>query len=200
MYDLPTSITIEDRQYQITDNGDYRVVLNCFNALSDSEESEDIEVLASLLIFYNEFNSFDDLPIDDEKTLTALIKGMYQFFNCGQEETVGADAGHKLIDWEGDSLIVTAAINNVARTEIRSLPYLHWWTFMGYYMSVGESVLSTVVNIRSKLTKGKELEKWEREFKRDNPQYFNWRKRSKEELDLDEYVRSIWNKEGEQNG
>lgn len=199
MYDLPTSITIEDRQYQITDNGDYRVVLDCFNALSDNEESEDINVLASLLIFYNEFNTADDLPTDEE-TITALVKEMYKFFNCGREETVGADAGHRLIDWEDDNIMVTAAINNVAHTEIRSLPYLHWWTFMGYYMSVGESVLSTVVGIRSKLLKGKELDKWEKDFKRDNPQYFNWRKRSKEQLDLDEYVRSIWNKEGEQNG
>jgi len=197
MYELPTSITIEDRQYQITDNGDYRIVLDCFNALSDNEDSEDINVLASLLIFYNEFNEFEDLPIHDEELLTSLIKEMYKFFNCGQEETVGADAGKHLIDWEDDSLIIISAINNVAHTEIRSLPYLHWWTFMGYYMSVGESVLSTVVGIRNKLTKGKELEKWEKDFKRDNPQYFNWRKRSKEDLDLDEYVRSIWNKEGE---
>lgn len=196
MYDLPTSIQIEDRQYQITDNGDYRVILDCFKALSDNEMSEDEQVLASLLIFYNEFNDLEEIPRDEE-TLSSLIKEMCKFFNCGQDETVGADTGRKLIDWEGDSLIVVSAINNVAHTEIRSLPYLHWWTFMGYYMSVGESVLSTVVGIRNKLSKGKELEKWEREFKRDNPQYFNWRKRSKEELDLDEYVRSIWNKEGE---
>lgn len=196
MYDLPTSIQIEDGQYQITDKGDYRVILDCFKALSDNELSEDEQVLASLLIFYNEFNDLDELP-NDRELMTTLIREMFKFFNCGQEETVGASTGHQLIDWEGDSLIVTAAINNVAHTEIRSLPYLHWWTFMGYYMSVGESVLSTVVGIRNKITKGKELEKWEREFKRDNPQYFNWRKRSKEQLDLDEYVRSIWNKEGE---
>ena len=196
MYELPTSITIEDRQYQITNNGDYRVILDCFNALSDNELSEDEQVLASLLIFYNEFTDLDDLP-EDRDILQQLVTEMCKFFNCGQEETVGAKTDQKLIDWESDSLIITSAINNVAHTEIRSLPYLHWWTFMGYYMSVGESVLSTVVSIRSKLTKGKELEKWEREFKRDNPQYFNWRKRSKEQLDLDEYVKSIWNKEGE---
>ena len=196
MYELPNSITIEDRQYQIRNNGDYRVILDCFSALSDIEMSEDEQVLASLLIFYNEFNDIDDVPRDKE-ILQPLIEEMYKFFNCGQNEAVGASTGQKLIDWEDDSLMITAAINNVAHTEIRSLPYLHWWTFMGYYMSVGESVLSTVVGIRNKLTKGKELEKWEKEFKRDNPQYFNWRKRSKEQLDLDEYVKSIWNKEGE---
>lgn len=196
MYDLPVSITIEDRQYQITNNGDYRVILDCFNALSDSELSEDEKVLASLLIFYNEFNSIEDLPSDVD-IMKPLITEMYKFFNCGQEETVGANTNQPLIDWVGDSTIITAAINNVAHTEIRALPYLHWWTFLGYYMSVGESVLSTVVGIRNKIIKGKELEKWEREFKRDNPQYFNWRKKTKEQLDLDEYVRHIWENGGE---
>lgn len=196
MYDLPVSITIEDEQYQITNNGDYRVILDCFNALSDSELSEDEKVLASLLIFYNEFNDIEDLPQDVE-LVKALISEMYKFFNCGQEEAVGANAGQPVIDWGGDSTIITAAVNNVAHTEIRSLPYLHWWTFMGYYMSVGESVLSTVVSIRNKLIKGKELEKWEREFKCDNPQYFNWRKKTKEQLDLDEYVKNLWENGGE---
>ena len=162
MYDLPVDVTIKDRQYQITNKGDYRVILDCFSALSDEELSEDERVLASLLIFYNEFTDLEEIP-RDEDILKDLILGMYNFFNCGQED-VGASTGHKLIDWEDDSLIITAAINNVAHTEIRSLPYLHWWTFMGYYMSIGESVLSTVVSIRNKLTKGKSLEKWEKDF------------------------------------
>ena len=195
MYELPTSIAIEDRQYQITNNGDYRVILDCFSALSDNELSEDERVLASLLIFYNEFTDLEDIP-QDKELVKNLITEMYSFFNCG-EENVGASTGKQLINWDGDSNIITAAINNVAHTEIRSLPYLHWWTFMGYYMSVGESVLSTVVGIRNKLTKGKELEKWEREFKRDNPQYFNWRKKSNDEIELDEYVKNLWNSGGE---
>lgn len=195
MYNLPTSITIEDRQYQITENGDYRMVLDCFKELSDSEGSEDENVLASLIIFYNEFTSIDDLP-QDEETLKQLIIEMYKFFNCGQEESVGASAGDPVIDWEKDSTIVIAAINNVAHTEVRALPYLHWWTFMGYYMSIGESILSTVVGIRNKLNRNKKLDDWEKDFKKDNPQYFNWKKKSKEELDLDEYVRNIWNNGG----
>ena len=195
MYELPTSITIEDRQYQITNNGDYRVILDCFSALSDNELSEDERVLASLLIFYNEFTDIEDIPQDKELAKNLIVE-MYNFFNCG-EERVGASTGKQLIDWDGDSTIITAAINNVAHTEIRSLPYLHWWTFMGYYMSIGESVLSTVVSIRNKLTKGKELEKWEREFKVDNPQYFNWRKKSADEIELDEYVKNLWNSGGE---
>lgn len=199
MYDLPVSITIEDEQFQITNNGDYRVILDCFDALSDSELSEDEKVLACLLIFYNEFDEIEDIPNDGD-LIKRLVEEMYRFFNCGQAESAGANSNSALIDWSGDSTIITAAINNVAHTEIRSLPYLHWWTFMGYYMSVGESVLSTVVGIRNKIVKGKELEKWEREFKVENPQYFNWRRKTKEQLDLDEYVKNLWENGGELNG
>lgn len=194
MYELPTSITIKGRQYQITNDGDYRVILDCFKALSDNELSEDEQVLASLLIFYNEFTDLDDLP-NDQDLINQLITEMCKFFNCGQD-SVGASTSQQVIDWEGDDTIIFAAINNVSHTEIRSLPYCHWWTFMGYYLSIGESVLSTVVGIRDKLNKGKTLEKWEKEFKANNPQYFNWKKKTKEQLDLDEYVKNLWNNGG----
>lgn len=195
MYSLPTAITIADgRQFSITNRGDYRVVLECFEAIGDTELSEDERVLASLLIFYNEFNDFDDLANIGEETLTELSKAMFSFFNCNQPEGIGCNTHRKLIDWKDDEHIIVAAINNVAKAEVRSIDYLHWFTFMGYYLSVGESVLSTVVGIRDKMVNGKKLEDYEKRFKTENPQYFNWNCKSAEELALDEYVRSLWNK------
>ena len=88
--------------------------------------------------------------------------------------------------------MICAAVNTVAHMEIRSIPYLHWWTFVGYYMSVGQSVLSTVVSIRDKIKHGKKLEKWEQEFRRDNPTYFN-RKQSEEDKAVEEYIKNLWN-------
>ena len=55
MYDLPTTITLDDKDYAITNNGDFRMVLDCFSALEDLELSEDLRVLASLIIFYEDF-------------------------------------------------------------------------------------------------------------------------------------------------
>lgn len=158
MYSLPTSVQTKDgRTYHITNNGDYRVVLECFTACNDMELSgEDEQILASLLIFYNEFTDFDDVVSTDSETLTELAKFMFDFFNCGQpEDRLGATRHKKLIDWQDDEMLIVSAINNVAHTEIRSLEYLHWWTFMGYYLAIGESVLSTVVGIRDKISRGK---------------------------------------------
>ena len=194
MYELPTSVTTKDGQvFHITNKGDYRVVLRCFVACDDMElASEDESVLACLLIFYNEFNDFDDLTKIPQDTLTELAMFMFNFFNCGQTD-IGCKTEKKVIDWEQDEQIITAAINNVAKTEIRSLDYLHWYTFMGYYLSVGESVLSTVVSIRSKINKGKKLEKDEQQFRRDNPHYFNYNNKTRRQREDEDYIRSIWN-------
>ena len=55
MFELPINITTQSGDvYGITNKGDYRMVLDCFNALNDTELSEDERVLASLLIFYND--------------------------------------------------------------------------------------------------------------------------------------------------
>lgn len=193
MYGLPTSVTVRDREFHITNDGDFRMVLDCFCALNDAELSEDLRVLASLLIFYNEFEELADLP-QDEEILKELCKAMYRFFNCGQDEAPGAVTNEPVIDWEQDSTIVCAAINNVAHQEVRALPYLHWWTFMGYYMSVGESVLSTVVSIRSKVQKHKKLEKWEQEFRKDNPQYFIRKTTTVSQKDANDLLAQMWNK------
>ena len=157
MYELPTSVIVNDREYTITNKGDFRMVLDCMDALRDDEMSEDYRILASLLIFYNEFNEAEDLP--DTEDIEQLLMEMFKFINCGQEDSPGAKTDYSLIDWEKDSQMICSGVNNVANKEVRALDYLHWWTFMGYFMAIGESTLSTVIGIRNKLCKHKKLEK-----------------------------------------
>ena len=194
MYRLPTKVTVDGLEFNIRERGDFRMVLDCFKALQDEELSEDYRVLASLLIFYNELNDYEDLR-EYEPQLNELVKEMYKFINGGEDQSPGAERDVTLVDWEQDSQLVCAAINNVSNQEIRAVEYLHWWTFLGYYMSIGQSVLSTVVSIRDKIAHHKKLEDWEKKFKNDNPKYFVWRQTAKEQ-DLNNLVRDIWNKGG----
>lgn len=201
MFELPTSITIGEREYPIRNNGDFRMVLDCFACLQDVELAEQERVLASLCIFYSDITSIDDISevFSTGEELLEAVNGMYNFFNCGQKN-VGAKQSHKLIDWEDDSQMIISAINRVAGKEVRAESYVHWWTFMGYYLAIGECPLSTVVNIRDKILKGKKLEKWETDFRRDNPEYFVWKSKSVEDEEAEEYIRQIWNNGGDLNG
>lgn len=64
--------------------------------------------------------------------------------------------------------MIVSDINKVAGCEVRALNFLHWWSFIAYFRSIGEGQLSTVVAIRDKLRRGKKLESWEKEYYRKN--------------------------------
>ena len=73
------------------------------------------------------------------------------------------------MDWETDFDLIAAAVNHVLGTECRSLPYLHWRSFLGAYMEISsESLFSRVISIRDKLRTGKKMEKWEKAWYRKN--------------------------------
>lgn len=195
MFEIPTSVKIEDVIYPIRNNGDFRVILDCFLALNDADLNQQERLFASLIIFYENINTINDIYANADK-LEKLVSEMYNFFNCGSTNALGAKSNHKLIDWENDAQIICSAVNKVAGKEIRFEPYIHWWTFMGYYTAVGDSLLSTIISIRDKIMRGKKLEKHEREFRRDNPQYFTWDNRSLEDKEAEQLIKELWNTGG----
>ena len=192
MYELPTTVQIGETILTVRNRGDYRTVLDCFRALEDVELTKTERIIASLIIFYEDLNSLED--VNNLPDIELAYAEMVRFFNCGRE-SVGAHSNYKVIDWDKDETLICSAINNVAQTEIRALPYLHWWTFMGYYLSIGECSLSTIVSIRTKRAKGQKLEKHEQKFVRDNPEYF-WSMQTVEQQELDAEIRRMWNSGG----
>lgn len=191
-YSLPTKINIGGKAYNISKQGDYRMVIDCFKALNDCELSQSFRYIAALMIFYEDINSIEDVKKLTSEEYANLINGMFDFFNAGQT-TAGIQSRHKLIDWNADSQLICAAVNNAAKMEVRSVEYMHWWTFLGHYMSVGDSLLATVVGIRDKIAHGKKLEKYEEKFKKDNPHYFNWEMRTAEEIAEEKAFMEMWN-------
>lgn len=198
MFDLPTTVTIKDREFGIRDDGDYRMVLDVFSALQDIDIPKKERMITAIVIFYDGF-SLDNVfeKAESSEIMEELATKMFDFISCGQTN-MGNKTNHKLIDWEQDEQLIASAVNNVANMEIRTVDYMHWWTFMGHYISVGESVLSTVVQIRSKLVEGKKLEKHEQEFRKKNPEYFIWNRQTVEDREADALIKEIWNqgKEG----
>lgn len=193
MYTIPISVDVGGRELKIRNKGDYRIVLDCFSALNDLELNTEERLFASLIIFYEDFEDLMDFQnIEEEELSTAVIK-MYEFFNCGEDSQNAKKVPYKLVDWDGDAQMICSAINKVANTEIRSVEYMHWWTFMGYYSAIGECPLATVIHIRDKIMRGSKLEKNEREFKYDNPQYFIWNSKTVEQQEAEDMIKQLWN-------
>ena len=193
MYDLPTTVPVLGTVYNIRNKADYRVVLDIIATCEDSELTVEEQFIISLIIFYEGLDTIDDVldTFNTPDLITEAVQAMMDFIGC-YDDDVGYRTQHKVVDWIQDEQLIVSAVNKVAQTEIRALPYLHWWTFISYYMAIGECTLSTIVGIRDKISRGKKLDDFEREFKRDNPQYFRWKS---EQSQSDMLLKEIWNKD-----
>ena len=192
MYELPTSIDIQGTPFEIRDKGDFRTVFSCFEVLNDDDPELTLEdkVLTCLSIFYKAFEDVDYLLSFDH--LEEAIEKMVDFFNMGQKNVSNTQSVN-LIDWKTDETLICSAINTTIGKDIRSEKYIHWWTFISYYMGIGECTLSHIVAIRYKLYHGQKLEKHERQFRMDNPQYFEVDFRTQSQKALDEEILKQWN-------
>lgn len=183
---LPTSLNVGGRNYKI--RTDYRVILDILTAMNDpdifepgmTEEEKQLErALTMLQIFYIDF---DTMPSSDWQEASEKA---CEFIDCGIKDD--GKQKPRLMDWEQDAPVIVPAVNKVCGKDVRSVKYMHWWTFFGYYMEIGECTLSTIVSIRDKKRRGKKLEKWEQEFYRNNKKLVDLKtkkiERSEEEKD-----------------
>ena len=192
MYELPTSIQLGKQSFAIRDRGDYKMVIDCFRALNDNELTDEWKIYTALIIFYGDLEGIEDLnKLGD---IEEAVNQMYIFFNCGNADLDNVPKSPKLIDWEQDEQLISSAINKVAGQEIRSIPYIHWWTFMAWYLAIGDSPLSYIVGIRHKLATNQKLEKYEKKFQHENPQYFRMDFMREEDKEYEEFLKSVWNK------
>ena len=157
VWSLPQSICINGQECAI--RSDFRAILDILSAYNDSQFNDQEKTMIMLKIFYKDKIHIGCLREACDKAI--------EFIDYSFEDSKKRKA-HKLMDWNQDAPILIPAINKVAGREIRSIPYLHWWTFMSLYMEIGEGLYSQVINIRNKKSKGKKLEKWEKEFYQSN--------------------------------
>lgn len=183
-WSLPTSLEIRGVGFSI--HTDYRVILDILRAYNDPDLPDWAKVRVMLDILYEDPDRLteEDLPEAIEKGLWFIDNGDTQ----DDEDLVrhGKKAAPRLMDWDQDADLIIPAINRVyGQGDIRSVPYMHWWTFLGYYMEIGDCLFTTVLSIRSKKARGKKLEKWEKDFEKDNRRLVRLKpKLSEEEQDV----------------
>lgn len=155
---LPKALNVCGVSYAI--RSDYRNILRIIVAYNDGALSDNEKVFVCLKRMYVDF---DNMPRDhyEQAYLAATA-----FIECHAREDTPAP---KTVNWEKDEQLIFPAVNKVAGVEVRALPYLHWWTFLGYYQSIDhDGLFGFVLTIRQKKAKGKKLEKHEQEFFRSN--------------------------------
>ena len=158
---LPTCIRAGGENWDI--DTDFRKIIKILSVFNNPEYEPDEQWSICLGAMVKNFD-IDHPP--DNKTIAEMQKGILDFIDMGMKED-GRRKPHTM-DWEQDAAVIIPSVNRVLGKEIRALEYLHWWTFLGAYMEIGESLFSQILNIRQKKARGKKLEKWEQEFYRDN--------------------------------
>ena len=171
-WNLPASLSIGGADYSI--KTDFRDVLKIISVITNPDYYPETKATVTLKYLINDF---DSLPPEHYEE---ALETVYAFIDVGDKQ----DEKKKkptLMDWEQDAPLIIPAVNKVLGQEVRTAPYLHWWTFVGAYMNIEEGLFSSVISIRSKRAKGKKLDKHEQEFYRDNKRLIDIRQKESEE-------------------
>ncbi len=162
---LPDRAIIGGKEYPIF--CDFRDILEIFSYLQNPDLPDFLRWQIAMRLFYD-----GEIP---QKHYEEAMAYFVLFINGGQPEHHAG--GPALMDWEQDSQLIIADVNKTAGQEIRALPFLHWWSFLSFFHAIGEGRLSEVVSIRKKLSRGKKLEDWEKDFYREHKDLVDLKKR-----------------------
>ena len=158
-YALPVTVAFGGEEHRI--RSDFRAILDICEALSDSDLSNDEKAVVTLNIFYPDVENIPEQHYYD------AVKACFNFINLGADERAGKPAP-KLVSWEQDFQYIVSPVNHVIGREIRSLDYLHWWTFIAAYYEIGDCTFAQIVRIRDMRRRGKALDKADSEWYRRN--------------------------------
>lgn len=151
---LPQTLNINGRAYKI--RSDYRDILQIIAAFGDKELSDEEKAYVCLKRL---FIAMESIPKSDYQD---AYEAAITFIECHISDRKPSP---KVVNWEKDEQLIFPAINKVAGIEVRAVPYMHWWTFLGYFQSIDrEDIWGFILTIRQKRAKGKKLEKYEKDF------------------------------------
>lgn len=157
-YDLPSSLIIGEEAYTIRCG--WRAIMDILIAMNDPELDDPGKMTVMLYILYPEAEHIPEAHLEE-----ALQKAC-DFIDCGLKDD--GKPKPRMIDWAQDASLIIPEVNKVARMEVRLDPNIHWWTFFGWFMGIGDGLFANILSLRQKKAKGKKLEKWEKDFYKEN--------------------------------
>ena len=178
LWQLPKKVQLKQGEYDL--HTDFRDILEVFAYLEDPDLPLSVRWRIALALFYEQ----PVLPEDRQQAMTYFCS----FVTCGRQDPPGP----RLFCCQQDAQEILSGVNRVAGQEVRNLPYVHWWTFLGWFHAIEEGAFSTLVGIRSKLAKGLALDPWETVFYRENRHRVNLKSRySRRELEQQQALQQL---------
>ena len=166
-WDYPLVVIIDGEEFEIENNCDYRVVLDCLACYEDVNLDLLSQHLSAMVIFYKEPKKIVNIE--------EAIKQMCRVIDCKSEEefaeqsSMQKEPSPRIMSWKKDFKYIAPAVSRVLGYDVRTPnKYTHWWTFMGAFQEIGECAWSTFVSIRKKKMHGQKLEEWEQKVYREN--------------------------------
>lgn len=147
---LPKDAVLQGETYAL--HTDYRDILEIIACLANKELPEIFRWQIALALFYT--------PMPPAEHRRDAMEYLAEFIQGGSV----SDNAPPLLSWQQDAGAIIADINRVSGREIRREKYIHWWTFLGWFHSIGQGQLSCLVGIRSKLRRGEKLDVAEQAF------------------------------------
>lgn len=167
---LPEKLQIKGKRYEI--RSDFRDCLRIQDAFADERlrHEEALECMRRIL-----YPAWREMPPDH---IEEAVREGLNFLNAGRTQKEGRKS--PLYSWEQDEQMIMASLAKVTGKDVRSMPYLHWWTFLGLFGEITDGLFSQVTEIRRKLRDGEKLEKHERKFYRENKALIEIRRKRSE--------------------
>ena len=179
---LPMKLTVGGVDYPI--NTDFRTCLAVTMAQSDPELTTAEKVTVALEMMFGAEN----LP--ENSHVKEAYEKVAWFLNCGREaaESEADEHALPLMDWEQDEMLIFSGIAAAIGRDVRMDAYCHYWSFMSYFMCMGECTFTAVRTIRQKLQRHEKLEKWEQAFYKANREVVDLKRAVEVQEDLFQMV------------
>lgn len=173
----PTQLEIDGKMFDI--RYDVFSILDILCMFNNPELTDEEKVMIMLIVMYPEHEEIQDIE-------QAVLKAKW-FIDCGNDYE--ADSKPSLMDWEQDFNLIIPSVNEVLGYDVcDDNRNVHWWTFVRGYMQIFQrenNLFASVTNVRDKLKKHKKLEKYEKEFYKENKQIIDLKaKITKEEQEF----------------
>ena len=147
LWHLPEKAELGGVVYRL--HTDYRDILEIISYFQNRDLPVAFRWQIALSLFFD--------PVPPKSRRQEAIQYLAAFIQGGSE----SQDAPPLISWQQDAGAIIADINQVSGKEIRREKYIHWWTFLAWFHSIGQGQLSNLVAIRSKLRRGEKLDEAE---------------------------------------